>query len=78
MIMTHRTQFGLTLPNRGVVTGATTVEEMLASQCSRNRREHTMSNLKEYLVQKREALLQKCEEAKTNDTGPNTLRASVS
>jgi alkanesulfonate monooxygenase SsuD/methylene tetrahydromethanopterin reductase-like flavin-dependent oxidoreductase (luciferase family) len=29
--MTHRkAQFGLTLPNRGVVTGATTVEEMLA------------------------------------------------
>jgi alkanesulfonate monooxygenase SsuD/methylene tetrahydromethanopterin reductase-like flavin-dependent oxidoreductase (luciferase family) len=29
--MTHsKTQFGLTLPNRGVVTGATTVEEMLA------------------------------------------------
>ena len=26
----HKTQFGLTLPNRGVVTGATTVEEMLA------------------------------------------------
>lgn len=29
--MTHRkTQFGLTLPNRGVITGATTVDEMLA------------------------------------------------
>lgn len=28
--MTHKTQFGLTLPNRGVITGATTVEELLA------------------------------------------------
>jgi len=36
-----------------------------------------MSNLKEYLVQKRKALLQKREEAKTNDIGPNTLRASA-
>jgi alkanesulfonate monooxygenase SsuD/methylene tetrahydromethanopterin reductase-like flavin-dependent oxidoreductase (luciferase family) len=28
--MTHKTQLGLTLPNRGVITGATTVEELLA------------------------------------------------
>jgi alkanesulfonate monooxygenase SsuD/methylene tetrahydromethanopterin reductase-like flavin-dependent oxidoreductase (luciferase family) len=27
--MTRKTQFGLTLPNRGVITGATTVEELL-------------------------------------------------
>jgi uncharacterized OsmC-like protein len=36
-----------------------------------------MSNLKEYLVQKREALLKKREEATTNDTGPTILRASA-
>lgn len=37
-----------------------------------------MSNLKEYLVQKREALLQKREEAKNSDAGPTILRASAS
>ena len=26
----NKTQFGLTLPNRGVITGATTVDELLA------------------------------------------------
>lgn len=36
-----------------------------------------MSNLNEYLAQKRQAILRKREEAKTNDVGPQKLQAHV-
>ncbi len=36
-----------------------------------------MSNLNEYLAQKRQALLQRREQAKANGTGPHTLRATA-
>ncbi|SRR5579883_3055823 len=36
-----------------------------------------MSNLNEYLAQKREAIIQRQEKAKANGTGPTTLRASA-
>jgi uncharacterized OsmC-like protein len=36
-----------------------------------------MDNLKEYLVEKRQALIQRREYAKSNGAGPNTLTASV-
>src|SRR5229473_3248981 len=36
-----------------------------------------MDDLKEYLAEKRQALIQRREHAKSNDAGPNTLKASV-
>jgi uncharacterized OsmC-like protein len=41
------------------------------------RRHNAMSNLNEYLAQKRQALIERREHAKANGTGPNTLRASA-